>query len=89
LSDRITFLEQNPGTPSEPLAAQVETGLENLREQLSELHTRVAADMHEFDLNLKAQSKAINSARTAMAQTDELVERVVEAFESLQSTVLE
>jgi uncharacterized coiled-coil protein SlyX len=88
LSDRLTFLEQNPATPSEPLA-QVETGLENLREQLSELHNHVAADMHEFELNLKAQSSAIDSARTAMAQTDDLVERVVEALESLQSTVLE
>jgi hypothetical protein len=89
LSGRITFLEQNPGTPSEPLAAQVETGLESLRGQLSVLHTHVVADMHEFDLNLKAQSKAINFARTAMAQTDDLMERIVEAFESLQSTVLE
>jgi eukaryotic-like serine/threonine-protein kinase len=89
LSERITFLEQNPATPSEPLAAQVETGLENLREQVSELHNHVAADMHEFELNLKAQSTAIDSARTAMAQTDDLVERVVEALESLQSTVLE
>jgi uncharacterized coiled-coil protein SlyX len=89
LSERITYLEQNPVTPSEPLAAQVETGLENLREQLSELHNHVAADMHEFELNLKAQSSAIDSARTAMAQTDDLVERVVEALESLQSSVLE
>jgi eukaryotic-like serine/threonine-protein kinase len=89
LSERIAFLEQNPATPAEPLAAQVETGLENLREQLSELHNHVASDMHEFELNLKAQSNAIDSARTAMAQTDDLVERVVEALESLQSTVLE
>jgi uncharacterized coiled-coil protein SlyX len=89
LSERITYLEQNPGTPLEPLAAQVETGLENLREQVSELHNHVASDMHEFELNLKAQSSAIDSARTAMAQTDDLVERVVEALESLQSSVLE
>jgi len=89
LNERVAFLEQNPATPSEPLAAQVETGLESLREQLSELHNHVAADMHEFEVNLKAQSSAIDSARTAMAQTDDLVERVVEALESLQSTVLE
>jgi len=89
LSERIAFLEQNSGTPSEPRAAQVETGLESLREQVAELHNHIAADMHEFELNLKAQSGAIDSARTAMAQTDDLVERVVEALESLQSTVIE
>ncbi|MGA3242068.1 MAG: protein kinase [Bryobacteraceae bacterium] len=89
LSERIAFLEQTPATPSEPLAAQVETGLESLREQLNELHNHIAADMHEFELNLKAQAVSIDSARTAMAQTDDLVERVVEALESLQSTVLE
>jgi uncharacterized coiled-coil protein SlyX len=89
LNERVAFLEQNPVTPSEPLAAQVETGLESLREQLNALHNHVAADMHEFELNLKSQSSAIDSARTAMAQTDDLVERVVEALESLQSTVLE
>ena len=89
LSERIAFLEQKPGTPSEPLAAQVETGLESLREQLHELHNHIAADMLEFEVNLKSQSTAIDSARTAMAQTDDLVERVVEALESLQSTVLD
>ena len=31
----------------------------------------------------------MESLRTAMSQTDDLVERVVEALESLQSTILE
>jgi uncharacterized coiled-coil protein SlyX len=88
LNERVAFLEQNPGTPSGNLT-RLETGLAGVREHLSELHTHVAADMHEFELNLKAQSNAIDSARTAMAQTDDLVERVVDALESLQSTVLE
>jgi hypothetical protein len=77
LSERVAFLEQDHGS------------LESLREQVSELHLHVAADMHEFELNLKTQSNVIESARTAMAQTDNLVERVVEALESLQTTVLE
>jgi hypothetical protein len=84
----VAYLEQNPGAASESVS-RFENGMESLREQISELHTHVAADMHEFELNLKAQSNAIDSARTAMAQTDDLVERVVEALESLQSTVLE
>jgi len=88
LSERIASLEQNSGKQSETLA-RVETGMDSLREQYSGLLTHIASDKHEFELNLKAQSNAIDSARTAMAQTDDLVERVVEALESLQSTVLE
>ena len=88
LNGRIAALEQKPAASPQNTAG-VEAGIQSLREQVSELHTRVAADMHEFELNLKAQSNAIDSARTAMAQTDDLVERVVEALESLQSTVLE
>jgi len=88
LNERLTILEQKSATPAQDFT-RYETGLESLREQINELHSHVAADMHEFELNLKAQSNAIDSARTAMAQTDDLVERVVEALESLQSTVLE
>ena len=45
--------------------------------------------MRDFESSLKTQVRSIDSARTAMAQTDDLLERVVEALESLQSTVLE
>jgi hypothetical protein len=85
--DRIGKVEQavSAGTGS----AAVEASLEAIKKQMTELHTNVAADMHEFELNMKAQANAIESARTAMAQTDDLVERVVEALESLQSTVLD
>jgi hypothetical protein len=88
LSERVARLEQNAGAPATDFTPY-KNGLETLREQIAELHTHFVADMHEFELNLKAQSNAIDSARTAMAQTDDLVERVVEALESLQSTVLE
>jgi hypothetical protein len=49
----------------------------------------VDADLHGFEQTLKGQAAAIDSARTAMAQTDDLVERVVEALELLQTTVIE
>jgi hypothetical protein len=49
----------------------------------------VAEDFLDFEKGLKSQATAIQSARTAMAQTDDLVERVVEALESLQSVVME
>jgi hypothetical protein len=88
LSERVAQLEQNAGAPARDFR-RYENSLETLREQIAELHTHFAADMHEFELNLKAQSNAIDSARTAVAQTDDLVERVVEALESLHSTVLD
>ncbi len=84
---RIEAVEKAAGAGSGSEA--VEAGIEALKKQMTELHSNVAADMHEFELNMKAQANAIESARTAMAQTDDLVERVVEALESLQSTVLE
>jgi hypothetical protein len=37
---------------------------------------------------MKVQATAIDSSRTAMSQTDDLVERVVEALETLETTVL-
>ena len=50
-----------------------------------------AADARSEDIeqSLKVQSAAIESSRTAMSQTDDLVECVVEVLESLQTTVLD
>jgi hypothetical protein len=67
----------------------LEEGVQNVQKHASELHDAIAEDMQSFETVLKQQASSIESARTAMAQTDDLVERVVEALESLQSTVLE
>lgn len=49
------------------------------------LRDSVTRDIRIFERALKSQGTAIESARTAMGQTDDLVERVVEAIDSLQS----
>jgi hypothetical protein len=67
---------------------RLEKGLEAMRKRIATLHESVAEDFLEFEQALKSQAAAIESARTAMAQTDDLVERVVEAVKSLQSGVL-
>jgi DNA repair exonuclease SbcCD ATPase subunit len=72
--ERITLAEQN---------------LEEIRKHFSTLQENVAGDLHDFEQSLKTHANDIESARTAMAQTDDLVERVVEALELLQSTVLD
>ena len=62
---------------------------EEIRKHFSTLQENVASDLHDCEQTLKTQAGAIESARTAMAQTDDLVERVVEALELLQSSVLD
>jgi hypothetical protein len=69
--------------------ARLEEGLDATSKRVATLHESVAEDFVAFEQGLKSQAAAIESARTAMAQTDDLVERVVEALESLQSAVLE
>jgi hypothetical protein len=69
--------------------ARLEEDLDATRQRIATLHESVAEDFLAFEQGLKSQATAIESARTAMAQTDDLVERVVEALESLQSAVLE
>jgi hypothetical protein len=68
---------------------QLERTVEAMRRHASGLEYRVAADLVDIEQSLKVQSAAIESSRTAMSQTDDLVERVVEALESLQTTVLD
>ena len=68
---------------------RLEQGLEAAHKNTTTLHESVSEDFLAFEQGLKSQAAAIESARTAMAQTDDLVERVVEALELLQSAVLE
>jgi len=69
--------------------ALAEKNMEEIRKHFATLQVNVAGDLHDFEQTLKTQSAAIESARTAMSQTDDLVERVVEALELLQSSVLD
>jgi hypothetical protein len=69
--------------------AKVELDLDSLRTTTAKFQKDAAADLHAIEAEIATQEAAVQSARTAMAQTDDLVERVVEALESLQSAVLE
>lgn len=68
---------------------RVEKNMEEMRQHASQFEHNMAADLLDLEQNMKTQSAAIESARTAMSQTDDLVERVVEALESLQTAVLD
>jgi eukaryotic-like serine/threonine-protein kinase len=88
VGQRVGGVEQSVGSLIERLL-HLEQGLDSVRQDSVMLQRNVAADLQEFEQKLKSQASAIESVRTAMAQTDDLVERVVEALELLQSSVIE
>ncbi len=69
--------------------SHLEDRLEGFSKHADDVKDSVAHQLEGFEKQLQSQTASIESARTAMAQTDDLVERVVEALESLQTIVLE
>jgi hypothetical protein len=67
--------------------AQIERTVEEMRRHASQFEHNIAADLVDIEQNLKGQIASIESARTAMSQTEDLVEFVVEALESLQTAM--
>jgi serine/threonine protein kinase len=84
LSDKIARIDLVLGTAVERLQ-KLEENLDAFDTDAAALRDSVTRDIRNFERALKQQSTAIESARTAMGQTDDLVERVVEALDSLQS----
>lgn len=56
---------------------------------IADLRTHVTAEVQGLKDKLQAHSVAIESTRSCVGRTDNLVERVVEALEALQSMVIE
>jgi hypothetical protein len=67
---------------------KIEQSVDGVRRHVNTLHESVAEDFKSFEENLASHNNAIQSTKTAMSQTDDLVERVVEALEVLQSSTL-
>ena len=74
---------------AERIEKQAGSQIEDVNQRIADLHKLVAGDVQDLDHTVKQQGESIESLRTAMSQTDDLVERVVEALEALQSTILE
>jgi hypothetical protein len=95
VQETVAAAQQHAGPSNEIAAAMAqrlaaaEQNMEEIRKHFATLQSNVAGDLHDFEKSLKAQVVAIDSARTAMAQTDDLVERVVEALELLQSSMID
>jgi hypothetical protein len=74
--------------PVDQRLKRIEETVDGVRRHVASLHESMAADFRAFEDNLVSQSNAIQSTRTAMSQTDDLVERVVDAIEALQSAAV-
>jgi eukaryotic-like serine/threonine-protein kinase len=84
LSDKIARIDLVLGTAVERIQ-KLDESLDAFDTDAAALRDSVTRDIRNFERALKQHSTAIESARTAMGQTDDLVERVVEALDSLQS----
>src|SRR5215475_14325912 len=71
---------------SAAMSTEMEQSLDGVRRHVNTLHESVAEDFKTFEENLASHNNAIQSTKTAMSQTDDLVERVVEALEVLQTS---
>jgi uncharacterized coiled-coil protein SlyX len=81
VAGRLSRLEQKVAALGEPVAktsADAEARL-----------ARMEAELLRTGKQLEEYAAALESSRAAGAQTDDLVERVVEAIESLQATALD
>ena len=84
LGDKLARMDMVLGSLVEKVQT-LERNLDSFDTDAAALRDSVTRDIRNFERALKSQSSAIESARTAMGQTDDLVERVVEALDSLQS----
>ena len=65
----------------------LERRFEEFRLRHAEFERNTAADLIDIEAGLKRQAAELDSNRSAMGQTDDVVERIVEAIESLQIAV--
>ncbi|MGD0669853.1 MAG: hypothetical protein ABSB23_20125 [Bryobacteraceae bacterium] len=88
LATRFAQIEESLGAIADRLG-RLEQNAAALGEQASVWRNRADMDSRRMENQLKELTAAIECSRAAGAQTDNLVERVVEALESLQSRVSE
>jgi hypothetical protein len=84
----VLDLQQSAAIAAERMN-RVERAIESAEKHATEFAGDAATQLHALQQTVRAQAAALESARLALAQTDDLVERVVEALDSLQTIVLE
>ena len=86
IGDRLGDLETAVKTSTDRIE-NMERNLDSLDEATAEVRDSVTHDLVNFERAFRSQASAIESTRTAISQTDDLVERVVEAFDSLEKSL--
>jgi DNA repair exonuclease SbcCD ATPase subunit len=61
----------------------------DVNERIAELHKLISDNAQNLESSIKQQAGSVQSLRGAIAQTDDTVERVIEALESLQESIIE
>ena len=61
----------------------------DVNERIAELHKLISDNAQNLESAIKQQAGSVQSLRGAIAQTDDTVERVIEALESLQESIIE
>jgi chromosome segregation ATPase len=89
LADQLVERVNQAVAPLGQRVGDIEEALQDLRNHINASQENFVVDLEGISQTLRSQDAAIDSARTAMAQTDDLVERVVEALELLQASVLD
>ena len=69
--------------------ASAERTASGATEEIAQIHAGLSGEVRGLYQKVKEQAYSIEAARAGIARTDDLVERVVDALESLQSIVLE
>jgi eukaryotic-like serine/threonine-protein kinase len=84
----VATLEQSVAAMRE-LTQRLETGLEESGRTTAAVEESFSSQLAAVEETAGVQSQAIESLHTTMAQTDDLLERVVESLDALQSFMLD
>jgi len=82
---RLSAQEQQ----SKEANAALERSIDSAQQHSATIEIRLGEDLHNCEKKIEAQTAVIESVRTSLAETDRLVERLVEAMEMLQNIVLD
>jgi len=88
LRTSLGTLEQNLAGVRDK-CSRLEIGIEESTRTTAVLEEALSGQLGTLENELAAQARSIETMRTTVSQTDDLLERVVESFDSLQNVVLE
>jgi chromosome segregation ATPase len=89
VEERMLSLETLLAAAGERAERAAQEIAEGAQHEAAGLHASVLDEVRTLGVTVKSHAAAIESIRASMARTDDFMERVVEALESLQTMVLD